>query len=149
MQYDTMPIRLDRLYSIRKSHHYTQSFIADYLNVTRQCYTQYEKGRRTPDLQTLIKLASLYHVSIEYLIQTPKTNAQSCNPCFNNLYRLGLNAQNHSFLYLNATEAAMIEQFRCINEHRQKQITDYIFCSTSFHKAKKKTEARHASIPVK
>lgn len=131
MYQETRLIRTDRLCAIRKRHHFTQNFIADYLNVTRQCYAQYERGRRTPDIQTLVKLASLYNVSIEYLIHFPDAGNSACHPCFNNLYYLGLDTGSHSFLYLNPTEASLIKKFRCTNDCSQKEIAAYISCKAA------------------
>lgn len=56
-----------RLKKLRKEHEYTQDFLADYLNVTRPAIGYYEKGTNEPPLQTLIKLADLYQVSLDWL----------------------------------------------------------------------------------
>ena len=57
----------ERLKKLRKEHEYTQDFLADYLNVTIPAIGYYEKGTNEPPLQTLIKLADLYQVSLDWL----------------------------------------------------------------------------------
>ncbi len=57
----------ERLKALRKEHRYTQEFLADYLNVTRPAVGNYEKGINEPPLQTLVKLADLYQVSLDWL----------------------------------------------------------------------------------
>lgn len=57
----------ERLKELRKEHRYTQEFLADYLNVTRPAIGNYEKGINEPPLQTLVKLADLYQVSLDWL----------------------------------------------------------------------------------
>ena len=57
----------ERLKALRKEHRYTQEFLADYLNVTRPAIGNYEKGINEPPLQTLVKLADLYQVSLDWL----------------------------------------------------------------------------------
>ncbi|MDF2951928.1 MAG: transcriptional regulator, family [Anaerocolumna sp.] len=63
----------DILYQLRTSHSYTQKFIADYLNMTRAAYGHYENGKRTPNYQTLLKLAKLYQVDINDFINSNTT----------------------------------------------------------------------------
>lgn len=52
----------------RKQHGYTQQEVADILEISRQAYSNYEHGKRLPSLPVLIKLADLYHVSLDDLV---------------------------------------------------------------------------------
>ena len=56
----------------------TQRNVAEYLNVTREAYTQYETGVRRPDYVTLKKLADFFGVSVDYLLgrETPSIVAE-------------------------------------------------------------------------
>ena len=56
------------LAKLRKEKGYLQKEIAAYLNVTVATVSNYEKGVHTPDLNTLIKLADFYGVSLDYLV---------------------------------------------------------------------------------
>ena len=49
-----------RLKELRKLHNYTQDYVASALGVVRQTYSHYESGKRTPNSETLYKLAGLY-----------------------------------------------------------------------------------------
>ena len=49
-----------RLKELRKLHNYTQDYVASMLGVVRQTYSHYESGKRTPNSETLYKLAGLY-----------------------------------------------------------------------------------------
>ncbi len=57
------------LRKLRKSFNYTQEFAASKLDISRQAYSHYENGRAIPPNDTLYKLASLYDVSAEMLIE--------------------------------------------------------------------------------
>lgn len=57
------------LYSLRKLHSYTQDYVASVLGIVRQTYSHYETGKRSPSPETLYKLASLYDISMEDLMQ--------------------------------------------------------------------------------
>ena len=53
------------LKEIRKDRGYTQQVLADLLGISKQAYSNYELGKRTPDIKTLDKLAKFYCVPIE------------------------------------------------------------------------------------
>ena len=64
-----------RLEDLRNDFDLTQQDIADYLGCMREVYRRYEKGTRTIPIDFLIKLADLYGVSVDYLLEhTPKKN---------------------------------------------------------------------------
>lgn len=51
----------------------TQDDLAAYLNISRQAYSHYETSKRTPDPDTLLRLSSLYHVSVDVLLEIDLT----------------------------------------------------------------------------
>lgn len=57
-----------KLKELRKAHNYTQDYVAEVLGVVRQTYSHYETGKRTPDAESLYKLAGLYNISIDDLM---------------------------------------------------------------------------------
>ena len=57
----------DRLAELRKDCSFTQDYIAELLNVTRSSVSAYELGVNEPSLESLITLANLYNVSLDYL----------------------------------------------------------------------------------
>lgn len=59
----------ENLRELRKLHNYTQDYVAEVLGVVRQTYSHYETGKRTPDSETLYKLAGLYNISVDDLLQ--------------------------------------------------------------------------------
>lgn len=52
----------------RNKNGYNQDEIAKKLNVTQQCYANYENGSRLPDIEKLIKLADIYNTSLDLLV---------------------------------------------------------------------------------
>jgi len=59
----------NRLYELRERKKKTQQEIAEVLNITRPAYVAYEKNRRKPDYDTLIKLSEYFDVSTDYLLK--------------------------------------------------------------------------------
>lgn len=57
-----------RLKELRLEHKLTQEEASKIANVSRSSYTHYETGRRTPDIDTLLKFAKYYNVTIDYLL---------------------------------------------------------------------------------
>ena len=57
-----------RMMFLRKSHHMTQAQLAQKLHISPSAVGMYEQGRRVPDLQILVAMAELFHVSLDYLI---------------------------------------------------------------------------------
>ncbi len=58
----------DKLRELRKAHNYTQEAVASALGVVRQTYSHYETGKRTPDTETLYKLAGFYDINVDDLM---------------------------------------------------------------------------------
>jgi transcriptional regulator with XRE-family HTH domain len=61
-------MKMNGLYEIRKKKGYSQLKVAMDLNISREALSYYENGRRSPDLQMLLKLSEYFNVSIHYLI---------------------------------------------------------------------------------
>ena len=53
---------------LRAKSKLTQQSVADRLSVNRQTYSNYETGIREPDINTLIKLAEVFNVSLDILV---------------------------------------------------------------------------------
>ena len=54
-----------------------QKDIAEYLGVTTSAYGHYEKGRREPSLDVLVKLAAFFNVSLDYLVTGKQTDKEA------------------------------------------------------------------------
>lgn len=54
---------------LRTEAGYTQRTVSHLLQIQRATYCNYENGSRAPSLETIIALADLYHVSVDYLIR--------------------------------------------------------------------------------
>ena len=58
-------IRIDEL---RRIYRYSQADIAKFLGTTNQTISNWENGKTEPDIASLIKLADLFKVSVDYLV---------------------------------------------------------------------------------
>mgnify|MGYP005805062849 FL=1 len=57
-----------RLLALRKERGYTQREVAIYSDITEQTYQNYERMTREPKLEVLVRIADVYHVSLDYLV---------------------------------------------------------------------------------
>lgn len=58
----------NRLVQLRKIRGLTQQQIADEIGVNRGSYSNWEKGKREPNFETLLKLASILNTTTSYLL---------------------------------------------------------------------------------
>lgn len=58
----------ERLYELRESANLKQVELAQQINLKSSAISKYEKGLTQPSVDTLIKLAEIFSVSIDYLI---------------------------------------------------------------------------------
>lgn len=56
------------LKSLRKKNQYTQEEIAEKINVSRQSVAKWENWESNPDIESCIKLANLYNVKLDDLV---------------------------------------------------------------------------------
>lgn len=63
----------EKLKYLRQRKHYTQQDIADRLGVTRSTVSNFEIGRRKPEIYVLEKLAAIYDVDLNYFATKPTT----------------------------------------------------------------------------
>ena len=54
----------ENLRILRERSNLKQDEFSRYLNISRQTYSNYERGTRTPDLELLKSIADFYHITI-------------------------------------------------------------------------------------
>lgn len=70
----------DKIKTLRKSLGYSQEELAKIINVHQTAVSQWEQGRTTPDIETIKKLASLFNVSVDYLLGRSNAPANPIAP---------------------------------------------------------------------
>lgn len=59
----------ENLKRLRREYGYTQSFVAQKIGIRYQSYHAYEAGLTVPTLENFIRLARLYDVSLDELVE--------------------------------------------------------------------------------
>ncbi len=63
---------IKKLKDLRIDHDYTQKYIASILNISQNTYSDIELGKTNISVEALIKLADLYNVSLDYIVDRKK-----------------------------------------------------------------------------
>ena len=58
----------ERMRALREDNDLKQSDLAKHLKCTQVCYSYYENGQRSPNLDLLMEFSNYFNVSIHYLI---------------------------------------------------------------------------------
>ena len=58
----------DKIIEHRKANDWSQEDFADKLNVSRQAISRWENGTALPDVQNILQISKLFHVTTDYLL---------------------------------------------------------------------------------
>lgn len=101
----------DNLLRLRKEFNYTQKQIGRKLNISRQAYSNYERGKRIPDISMLLQLADIYGVTLEQLLTQTCTKQGIVNENHGPYFR-GLVIENADTFYLTGDELDVLTHYR-------------------------------------
>lgn len=68
MKSDVNTVFAKRLKELRLEKKLTQVQLAEMLLIRQQSYIRYEYGTGEPDLETLVRLARIFNVSVDFLL---------------------------------------------------------------------------------
>ena len=66
-------MKYDRIKELREDRDLSQQALADYLQITRSSYSNYENHIRSIPNEVLCSLANYYHTSVDYLLERTDT----------------------------------------------------------------------------
>lgn len=121
---------VERIKQLREQSKLSQQELADKLNVTKQAISQYERGIRKPDYETILSLCDLFNVSSDYLLG--KTNMTLRMVTEEDLEKLSCQ--------LTPSEQTLLTGFRKLNTTGQEKAIDYVEDLTENEKYTKDTE---------
>lgn len=112
---------ISRLKKLRKDKRLTQDDMAEFLNISTATYSRYENGIHEPDVETLIKLADFFDVTIDYLLGRDLGTMERLEK---NLARLDprIKQAYHSLQDMDEEDLAMtLELIKVIEERKKKK----------------------------
>lgn len=95
----------ERLRRLREDRGWTQTEVADRLNVSSVTVNRYESGERNPGFDTLIALADLFRVSVDYLLG--RTDVPTLAPDAVHTPRLPEADQHQEYFYVQPRDSVL------------------------------------------
>lgn len=160
----SMPLLAAKLVELRQSKGLSQKDLADYLNISREAYSNYERATREPNLETICKLSKLYGVNVSELVneRTVLSGMVHNSPVLSDMPLGGIAARatalqeentitknmNH-FLKLftgknssldlttvTKDDIAVLADYKALDEQIQREVREFIRFKHSLNKAK-------------
>lgn len=140
----SLPLLAAKILELRQQYDYSQLEVADYLGMTREGYSHYERGAREPSLASLMRLSRLYGIDISELINektipvsskdmnknSSSTAASSSNNITNNISHFlkiftGKNS-NLNLTDISKEDISVLAQYKKLNKECQKEVRQFI-----------------------
>lgn len=96
----------------REANGFTQDYISLQLNISRQAYSNYERGNRNPDIDLLIRLCNLYKITLNQLILEPFSQKNLHIKESNDYSVSGTVYHSEETLFLSYEEAQLLLKYR-------------------------------------
>ncbi|MBQ9859254.1 MAG: helix-turn-helix transcriptional regulator [Clostridia bacterium] len=103
----------ERLRLLRRQAKLTQQAVADYLQIHRTTYTKYETRCVTPDQEGLVRLATLFGVTVDYLLGCPEKEPEP-----------QMLADGEPRLQLTEQEMQLVLAYRKLDSDRRREILE-------------------------
>lgn len=112
------------LRELRIYHDYKQKEISNYLNITSQAYSNYENNKRTPDIETMRKIAQFYNITLDALVNYRFIGQIEESNHYGTLYR-GVTDFDVS-IPLTAKQARTVNDFVSLSPEQQNACQTFI-----------------------
>lgn len=118
----------EQLKIIRKANKFTQQGLADAIGIERSTYASYETGRNKPDVNLLSKIAKVFGVSSDYILEIDTT--------------VPLNVEDISVKYkkksgnklvstLSKEEKSVLAKYRLLSDSKKTELIDFLEKNTA------------------
>ena len=125
---------VNNLRYLRKSRNLKQTDLSDMLNISRQAYSNYETGSRTPDLDTLLQICNFYQITLNDLVlNNLRDQVYSSDGLSENVtpYTVGIDKNTGNKIYLTKEETDMIVDYRTLSDENRRIITGFLKANSS------------------
>ena len=112
----------ENLQRLRTFHDFRQKDISEQLHISRQAYSNYERGKRLPDLETTLRLANFYLITLEQLLLAPDP-AQM--PDAASYGTAGVSPVG-TLIPMDGPESRMHRNYKLLPPEEQENVRDYV-----------------------
>lgn len=118
------------LRELRTFYGFRQKDISDFLNITSQAYSNYETNKRTPDIESMRRIAEFYNLTLDELVSYPGTGElqEARNYAVKNTKKKVFRGVTKDGLVipLTAKQAKMVEEILALTPEQQNACQDFI-----------------------
>lgn len=108
---------------LREVYGYSQDDVSSLLHIARQTCSNYERGRRIPDVLTIVKIAALYGITVDQLLFGDFTGVHDTEDIIRDHSAV---TPEESLIRLNGSEAHMLMDYKSLPKETQKEIREFV-----------------------
>ena len=118
----------EQLKIIRKANKFTQQGLADAIGIERSTYASYETGRNKPDVILLSKIAKVFGVSSDFILEIDTTaplNMEDISVQYKK------KSGNQLVSTLSKEEKGVLAKYRLLSDNKKTELVDFLEKNTA------------------
>ena len=118
----------EQLKIIRKANKFTQQGLADAIGIERSTYASYETGRNKPDAVLLSKIAKVFDVSSDFILEIDTTvplNVEDISVQYKK------KSSNKLVSTLSKEEKNVLAKYRLLSDNKKAELVDFLEKNTA------------------
>lgn len=118
----------EQLKIIRRANKFTQQGLADAIGIERSTYASYETGRNKPDVNLLSKIAKVFGVSSDYILEIDTTaplNVEDISVKYKK------KSGNKLVSTLSKEEKSVLAKYRLLSDNKKTELVDFLEKNTA------------------
>lgn len=118
----------EQLKIIRKANKFTQQGLADAIGIERSTYASYETGRNKPDVNLLSKIAKVFDVSSDFILEIDTTVPLNMEDIPVNYKK---KSGNKLVSTLSKEEKSVLAKYRLLSDNKKTELVDFLEKNTA------------------
>ena len=118
----------EQLKIIRKANKFTQQGLADAIGIERSTYASYETGRNKPDAVLLSKIAKVFDVSSDFILEIDTTVPLNVEDI---PVKYKKKSGNKLVSTLSKEEKSVLAKYRLLSDNKKAELVDFLEKNTA------------------
>ena len=118
----------EQLKIIRKANKFTQQGLADAIGIERSTYASYETGRNKPDVILLSKIAKVFDVSSDYILEIDTTAPLNLEDI---PVQYKKKSGNQLVSTLSKEEKGVLAKYRLLSDSKKTELVEFLEKNTA------------------
>lgn len=118
----------EQLKIIRRANKFTQQGLADAIGIERSTYASYETGRNKPDVILLSKIAKVFDVSSDFILEIDTTVPLNVEDI---PVKYKKKSGNKLVSTLSKEEKSVLAKYRLLSDNKKTELVDFLEKNTA------------------